>query len=74
MWSPLDQPAIVYRATSKTSGKFYIGATGQSLQRRKWQHVYYATTGRSKHSFAQAICKYGADGLDWACRDAASRA
>lgn len=66
MWSSLDEPAIVYRATSKTSGKFYIGVTGQTLEQRKYQHVYHAQVGKKKYAFAQAIRKYGADGLEWA--------
>ncbi len=65
MWSALDRPAIVYQATSKTSGNSYIGVTGKTLEQRKYQHAYGALKGRKRHMFAQAIRKYGVDGFDW---------
>ncbi len=65
MWSALDRPAIVYRATSKASGKRYVGVTGKSLEQRKYQHGYQAIKARKPHAFAQAIRKYGVDGFDW---------
>ncbi len=65
MWSALDEPGIVYQATSKASGNRYIGVTGKTLERRKSQHVYAALKMRKNHRFARAIRKHGVDGFLW---------
>lgn len=63
---------VVYKHTSKTSGKSYIGMTTRGIAERWKQHVSDARRG-SKLQFHCAIRKYGAD--DWdheilhVCRD-----
>lgn len=51
---------IIYKHTSKTSGKSYIGLTKFSLEERFDQHVNESNRGSSKH-FHSAINKYGSD-------------
>jgi hypothetical protein len=55
----------VYCWTSKSSGKSYIGYTGDGVYFRWSKHVLRATTG-GKTYFDKAIRKHGVD--DWVCK------
>lgn len=50
----------IYKATSSTSGKSYIGVTTQTLERRWYLHCWNAKQGSGCH-FHHAIAKYGTD-------------
>lgn len=54
---------IIYRATSKTTKKVYVGLTINSLQTRKTQHK--CRSKQMKTHFYYAINKYGWDDFDW---------
>ena len=49
---------LVYKATSQTTGKVYIGITINTLEYRKSQHERAAIEGKTYH-FYNAIRKYG---------------
>ena len=53
---------LIYKHTSKTSGKSYIGLTSTSIERRWIQHISDAKTGSKLH-FHNAIRLYGVE--DW---------
>lgn len=52
---------IVYKATSKTTGKVYIGITTNTLDYRKNQHKRAASESQKNYHFYNAIQKYGFD-------------
>lgn len=52
--------AIIYKHTSKTSGKIYIGQTCKTIKQRLSKHLYEAKNG-SDTNFHRAIRKYGID-------------
>lgn len=54
----------IYKATSKTTGKSYIGYTQQLLPRRMSNHKCKALKGSTLY-FHQAIQKYGWDDFEW---------
>lgn len=54
---------IIYKATSKTSGKSYIGQTTKSLEKRKYQHIL--TSKKLKNKFQKAIKCYGKEDFIW---------
>lgn len=56
--------SYIYRATSKTTGKSYIGFTSVSLGKRKAGHKSRALKG-TVGKFYSAIRKYGWDDFDW---------
>lgn len=56
---------IIYMATSKTSGKNYIGQTKQKLSGRKRGHKCDALTRKREDAFPSAIRKYGFDDFEW---------
>lgn len=56
---------VVYMATSKISGKRYIGITSQVLEVRVAQHFARARRQISKGAFDRALRKYGRDGFIW---------
>lgn len=60
MADPIYQPAYIYKITNTINGKFYIGKTVNSIERRFARHVYDAGTNSSCH-FHRAIRKYGVD-------------
>lgn len=72
MFSPLDQPSVVYQAVNKKNGKRYVGITGRALAKRRHEHVRDALAGKGRGAFAHAIRKYGADGFDWSVLSAHS--
>lgn len=51
---------IIYKITSKSTGKSYIGVTNQSLKKRWYQHCWQAKHNPKSH-FHKAIAKYGCD-------------
>ena len=55
---------IIYKVTSTTSGKVYIGQTVKRLEDRKQQHFKNARLGK-KTNFYSAIRKYGPDDFVW---------
>jgi len=67
---------IIYKATNKINGKFYIGKTIKSLQRRKTNHkgnANYLKNHNMKISyFHNAINKYGIENFEWEIIDTAT--
>jgi len=58
------QTGIIYCATSRTTGKQYVGQTVRSLVKRRQSHESRARKG-SALVFHSAIRKYGADDFAW---------
>lgn len=56
---------LIYKATSATTGKVYIGQTSQSLQERISQHNSHAYGHQYNYHFHNAIRKYGAEDFDY---------
>lgn len=56
---------IIYKATSKTSGKSYIGKTINSLSQRKNEHLRKVKFSNHTNHFHNAIKKYGKDDFMW---------
>jgi len=54
---------IIYKATSKTSGKSYIGQTRQALKNRQQGH--FDDCNRRNNAFGSAIKKYGKNDFIW---------
>ena len=52
---------FIYKATSKTTGKIYIGLSTQTLEKRISQHNSHAFGLQSEYHFHRAIRKYGVD-------------
>ncbi|MDW5289449.1 NUMOD1 domain-containing DNA-binding protein [Formosa sp. PL04] len=63
--------AIIYTVKNKITGEAYVGATTNSMQQRKLDHIERANRGE-KQPFAQAIATYGADAFMWEQTDTAS--
>lgn len=55
---------IVYSVKNKITGKFYIGATKDSLENRRKDHEQKANSG-NVHGFQEAISTYGVDAFSW---------
>ena len=62
---------IVYTVKCVITGKFYVGATTDSLHHRKLDHQERANRGEN-HPFAQAIATYGEDAFHWEQTDTAN--
>lgn len=58
-------PTIVYIATSRTTGKKYIGITRKSLAQRRRGHISTANSKPGAMRFARAIRKYGIDDFEF---------
>lgn len=56
---------LIYKATSATTGKVYIGQTSQSLQERINQHNSHAYGCQYNYHFHNAIRKYGVNDFDY---------
>lgn len=56
---------FIYKATSATTGKVYIGQTTQTLQERINQHNSHAFGHQYNYHFHNAIRKYGADDFNY---------
>ena len=52
---------FIYKATSKTTGKVYIGLSTQTLEKRISQHNSHAFGHQSEYHFHRAIRKYGTE-------------
>lgn len=58
----------IYKATSSTSDKCYIGQTLRKFEHRKREHLYHAFSEKSpyfKSHFYRAIRKYGIEDFNW---------
>ena len=62
---------IIYKAQNTITGECYIGATTRSIEERKEDHLYKASTGNG-HKFHYAITTSGADNFTWEQLDTAS--
>ena len=60
---------IIYKATSKTSYKSYIGKTTNTLKNRIGEHVRKSKTSKHTNHFHNAIKKYGEDDFVWEVLD-----
>ena len=56
---------LIYKATNLENGKVYVGQTKRSLEVRKKQHLYDASSCRLNTYFHKAIRKYGVDKFTW---------
>lgn len=59
-----DFRGIVYCAHNVVSNQYYIGITGQTLKKRKKNHIYMAFNG-SSNLFHLALKLYGLDNFEW---------
>lgn len=62
---------IVYRVVNKITDKVYIGATSQSIQQRRLDHIYKSNQA-SATVFQEAIATFGIDAFIWNQIDTAS--
>ena len=60
---------IIYKATSKTSGKSYIGKTTNTLKQRIGEHNRKSIKSKHTNHFHNAIKKYGKDDFIWEILD-----
>jgi hypothetical protein len=49
---------LIYKATSKTSGKSYIGLTSRTLEERKQEHYYQAKGEHKTYAFKYQTWKH----------------
>lgn len=56
---------IVYQATNTVNGKFYIGVTRNTIDRRRKEHARDAWVRPFCRKFHAAIRKYGMDAFSW---------
>lgn len=61
---------IIYKVTNNANGQVYVGATKDSLETRKKDHIQKANKG-SGYYFQEAIRTYGPDAFSWAQIDSA---
>ncbi len=62
---------IIYKATNKKTNMIYIGATQNSIEERKKDHIQKSTT-QTGYLFQNEIATYGADNFVWEQIDTAS--
>ncbi|KJD31244.1 NUMOD1 domain-containing protein,endonuclease [Tamlana nanhaiensis] len=62
---------IIYTVKCEITGEFYVGATTDSLEQRKLDHIERANRGE-KHPFAKAIATHGAEAFTWEMTDTAN--
>ncbi|WP_278034973.1 NUMOD1 domain-containing DNA-binding protein [Flavobacterium nitratireducens] len=62
---------IIYKAENVKTGEIYIGATTQSIESRKNDHIQKSKSG-SNNKFHIAINKYGSDSFNWVQIDTAT--
>lgn len=58
--------SIVYKATNKINGDFYIGRTSMLLRERLYGHYHESLSGRRQDKFHLAINKFGFENFDFA--------
>ena len=67
--SMIIKTGTIYKATSQTSGKSYIGQTTRpafDLHKRIFEHIKFAYNQNSKKAhFQKAILKYGYENFEW---------
>jgi len=56
---------IIYAVKNKLNGKYYIGMTNRTLEKRKTEHLLEAKWKRFDVAFYNAINKHGKDVFDW---------
>lgn len=64
-------PGIIYTVKNKITGKYYVGATTDSVEKRKKDHLQKANKGTG-HPFQEAIATYGAEAFEWMQIDSAN--
>ena len=57
--------AIIYKATSKTTGLSYIGQTKYTLEWRKRTHEVKAKQQEDNYAFHEALRSLGFEDFDW---------
>ncbi|HNP69359.1 MAG TPA: NUMOD1 domain-containing DNA-binding protein [Aequorivita sp.] len=62
---------IIYTVKNKVTCKYYVGATTDSVENRKKDHLQKASKGTG-HPFQEAIATYGAEAFEWKQVDSAS--
>lgn len=62
---------IIYTVECNITGKFYVGATKDSIEQRKLDHLKRANRGDA-NKFQEAISTYGAEAFSWEQIDTAS--
>ena len=62
---------IIYSVKNKVTGEYYVGATKDSIKKRKQDHEQKANNGLG-HKFQEAISTYGAEAFSWEQIDTAS--
>jgi len=62
---------IIYKAKNKLTGEVYIGATTQSIKKRKKDHIERANRGENG-GLKEAICSYGIEAFEWTQIDTAN--
>ena len=55
---------IIYKVQNELNGKIYIGATTDSIHKRKLDHIERSNRGEV-NKFHEAISTYGADAFSW---------
>ena len=61
---------IIYSAKNKETGRYYIGATKDGIEKRKQDHINKASN-ESNIPFHEAIATYGVDAFEWQETDTA---
>ncbi|QIN96892.1 hypothetical protein [Synechococcus phage S-H34] len=56
---------LIYKATNKTNGKFYIGRCHGPVKSREMKHWWYAKNKNANTPFPNALRKYGRDAFEW---------
>lgn len=56
---------LIYKATNKVNGKFYIGRCHGPVKTREIKHWWYATNKNANSPFPNALRKYGRDAFEW---------
>lgn len=62
---------IIYTVKNKVTCKYYVGATTDSVENRKKDHIQKANKGTG-HPFQEAIATYGPEAFEWSEIDSAS--
>lgn len=65
------QAGIIYSVRCEVTGEFYVGATTDSIERRKVDHIKRAKSGENQ-PFSKAIATHGIEAFNWEQTDSAS--
>lgn len=66
-----NKAGIIYKVINNETNEVYIGATTQSIQNRKKDHIQKSNTGTNR-KFYNAISTYGHDSFNWVQIDSAT--